>query len=156
MKRQSQQAIPRLTIIIPITETITRQPQPSAFHMDPRKKSLPIWTPLSLMKYTILNTLYTILSLSQPNSIWHMTKLSYHHLHFLAVCQFQHASQFHHIHHQSQLIKRSLARSCIDDRQWNHASRILHPASDCWIPHHCSCYCDGETRKKTKEQCVKN
>ena len=88
VKRQSQQAIPRLTIIVPITETITRQPQPSAFQMDPRKKSLPIWTRLSLVKYTILNTLYTIFTLSHPNTICHMTKLSYHHLQFLAVLQF--------------------------------------------------------------------
>ena len=68
--RQSQQAIPRPTII-PITESITRHPQPSAFQMDPWKKSLPIWTRLSLVKYTILNTLYMIKTLTSKQHMAH-------------------------------------------------------------------------------------
>ena len=127
---------PRLTINIAITETIRRQPQPSAFQMDPRKKSLPIWTRLSLVKYTILNTLYTIFTLSHPNIICHTTKLSYHHLQFLALRQFH-------------LFNRSLAGSCIDAGQWS-------PASESSIPHHCSCYCDGEKGKETKDSCVRH
>ena len=71
VKRQSQQAIPQLPIIIPITETTMRQPQPSAFQMDPWKKSLPIWTCLSLVKYTILNTLYMIKTLTSKQHMAH-------------------------------------------------------------------------------------